>query len=243
MPGGNSRTFGRSLLSRALAAAPPVLWRPLERWRSAAFWRRRKKAEGALGNAHFEFAFTSLFGLDRPDFTGKAVLDIGCGPRGSLEWAEDAIERVGLDPAADSFLEMGADQHAMRYLPAVAEDIPVYDGRFDIVSILNVLDRVDDPEQAIAEAQRVTKPGGMILLMSVINHDAPGKTALGARRRFGPELIERFELCAPERVTLNKLRADNDVYRSAFEAERLADDTMTIRGVLCARLRRGPDAS
>ena len=31
--------------------------------------------------------YTVVFGLTRDDFAGKAVLDVGCGPRGSLEWA------------------------------------------------------------------------------------------------------------------------------------------------------------
>ena len=30
--------------------------------------------------------------------------DIGCGPRGSLEWATMAAERVGLDPPVNKYL-------------------------------------------------------------------------------------------------------------------------------------------
>lgn len=238
-----SRLTARMLFARLWSRAPAALWRPMERWRSTKFWRGAKLREGALGNAHFEFAFTTLFGLERADFAGKTLLDIGCGPRGSLEWADEALERVGLDRAADDYYGMGVETHAMRYLCAPAEDIPVYDARFDVVSIFNLLDRVEDPGKVIREVERVTAPGGLILLLSVVNHGANGVGALGARHRFDATLAERFTGCSVERLTLSRLRADGDVYRSAFEAERVALDDRSRRAVLCARLRRNAAAS
>lgn len=245
MATGDSRPWRRNLATRfvmrLLTAAPASLWRPLEQWRSAQFWRDRKRAEGALGNDHFEYAFTSLFGLDGPDFDDKTVLDVGSGPRGSLEWADNALERVGLDIAARSFRSFGARGHQMRYLDAPAEDIPVGDGRFDIVSAFNVLDRVDDPDAAIAEIERVVAPGGLVLLISVVNHAAPSGRPLGARHHFWSDLADRFSRCQVERSRLARLREDGDVYRSAFEPDLLPDGSREANAVLCARLRRLPD--
>ncbi|MCU1463326.1 MAG: Methyltransferase type 11 [Acidimicrobiales bacterium] len=51
------------------------------------FWRSVQAREGELGNSHYEFFYTTAFDLDRSFYAGKRVLDIGCGPRGSLEWA------------------------------------------------------------------------------------------------------------------------------------------------------------
>ncbi len=240
-----SRPLGREtttrFLARLMALAPAAVWRPLEQWRSLLFWKGRKRAEGALGNDHYEYAFTSLFGLDRPDFADKTILDVGSGPRGSLEWAGEALERVGLDVAADSFRAMGARNHQMRYLPAPADDIPVCDKRFDIVSAFNVLDRVEDVDQVITEIERVVAPGGMVLLMSIVNHDAPGGRPLGARQRLEADLASRFDGCTVERSRLSRLRPDGDVYRSAFEPDLLPDGSKDAQAVLCVRLRRNAD--
>jgi hypothetical protein len=43
-------------------------------------------------------------------FKGKKFLDIGCGPRGSLEWASQATTRVCADPLAVQYGKLGADK-------------------------------------------------------------------------------------------------------------------------------------
>jgi hypothetical protein len=48
-------------------------------------WLVRVREEGELGNSSYERLFTESFGLTREDYAGKRVLDVGCGPRGSLE--------------------------------------------------------------------------------------------------------------------------------------------------------------
>src|SRR5215208_160680 len=83
-----------------------------------AFWERRKQGEGTFRNDQFERFFTSQFGLTPDDFAGKRLLDIGCGPRGSLEWASMAAERVGLDPIVESYRALGIDRHQMTYVGA-----------------------------------------------------------------------------------------------------------------------------
>ena len=85
------------------------------------YWSAQKESEGDLRNTWFEGFYASHFGLTRGDYTDKRVLDIGCGPRGSLEWATTAAERVGVDPLADDYLALGAADHAMTYVAAPAE--------------------------------------------------------------------------------------------------------------------------
>ena len=67
-----------------------------------AFWDTRLRQQGTLANDHFEYFFTTHFGLSREFYRNKSILDIGCGPRGSLEWADGAGRRVGLDPLAEA---------------------------------------------------------------------------------------------------------------------------------------------
>lgn len=95
---------------------------PLSKERSELqYWRRRAQVEGTLGNAQYERIFTVHFDLTPDFYAGTRILDVGCGPRGSLEWATMAAERVGLDPLADTYRQFGIDHHAMTYVAAPAE--------------------------------------------------------------------------------------------------------------------------
>jgi 2-polyprenyl-3-methyl-5-hydroxy-6-metoxy-1,4-benzoquinol methylase len=136
-----------------------------------SYWEERKRAEGTLENEAYAFYYTDHFGLPRSFYAGKRMLDVGCGPRGSLEWADMTAERVGLDPLADSYLELGAAEHAMTYVAAGSERIPFPDGHFDVVASVNSLDHVDDLDATIAELKRVLAPGGTLLLLTDVNHD------------------------------------------------------------------------
>ncbi|MEA2248420.1 MAG: hypothetical protein QOH46_2949 [Solirubrobacteraceae bacterium] len=136
-----------------------------------SYWAGRKREEGTFINAHYEFLFADHFGLSHDFFADKRMVDIGCGPRGSLEWAHMAAQRVGVDPLAESYLALGASEHEMEYVASGAEHIPFADGHFDIVSTINSLDHVDDLDATIAELKRVLRPGGTLLLLTDVNHD------------------------------------------------------------------------
>jgi len=155
------------------------LWRLYRRLRRAdrrkregelAYWREQKAAEGALGNAHYEMLFTKLVGLEPGFYSGRSVLDIGCGPRGSLVWAHDAARRVGLDPLADDYRALGTGDHPMEYVSAASEEMPFGDGEFDVVTSINSLDHVDDLGRTVAEIKRVTRAGGHLVLAVEVGH-------------------------------------------------------------------------
>jgi SAM-dependent methyltransferase len=153
-----------------------------------AYWRERRRTQGALeeGNGHYRWLFAEHFGLP-PDFhVGKRMLDVGCGPRGSLEWATGAAERVGLDPLADEYQRLQSREHEMTYVAGGAESIPFGDGHFDVLSSFNSLDHVDDLERAIGELCRVTRPGGLLLLLTDVNH-APTPTE---PQSFGWDILD-----------------------------------------------------
>ena len=130
-------------------------------------------------------------GLEPNFYAGKDVLDIGCGPRGGLNWADMARRRVGLDPLADDYRELGIDSHPMEYIAAGAERMPFEDASFDIVASLNSLDHVDDLEAAIEEIKRVLRPGGYLVLVVEVGHEPtwsePQMISWDVCARFGPE--------------------------------------------------------
>src|SRR4051812_22831359 len=82
------------------------------------YWQDRRQTEGRFKNDWYEPHFTRHFGLTRDDYAGQRVLDIGCGPRGSLEWASMALERVGLDPLAELYQGLNGGRQAMTYVTA-----------------------------------------------------------------------------------------------------------------------------
>lgn len=133
------------------------------------YWKSATRREGRLANDHYQRIYTSLLGLDLTFYAGKRILDIGCGPRGSLEWADMAAERVGLDPLVESYRELGIDQHKMRYVNAPSEQIPFEDGHFDVILSLNSLDHVDDLDKTIQEIIRVLAENGCFCLMVEIH--------------------------------------------------------------------------
>jgi hypothetical protein len=67
----------------------PIRWKE---WNELKYWERVRNSEGVLSNDHYRHFYTAHFGLDASHYDGKVILDIGCGPRGSLEWADAATD-------------------------------------------------------------------------------------------------------------------------------------------------------
>jgi SAM-dependent methyltransferase len=82
------------------------------------------------------------------------ILDVGCGVKPYYPFFEGvASQYVGLDvvatPAAD--------------VVGSVEEMPLEDGRFDLVLCTQVLEHCADPARAVSELRRVTAPGGRVL--------------------------------------------------------------------------------
>lgn len=164
------RHLWTAAVSRVAVTLCPIRWKQFNELR---YWKERKGAEGALSNEHYKYFYTQHFDIKDSFYNGKTILDIGCGPRGSLEWASMASRRFGLDPLADEYLRLGANEHQMEYICAPSETIPLKDSECDAVFSYNSLDHVEDVEQSLREVQRVIRPGGIFLLMVEVNHPLP----------------------------------------------------------------------
>jgi SAM-dependent methyltransferase len=175
-----------------------------------AYWRAQEDREGRLTNDHYERIYTRAFGLTKQDYAGKRVLDVGCGPRGTLEWADVASERVGLDPLVPEYAGLGIARHAMSYVAAGAESIPFPDGRFDIITTFNALDHVDDVDAAIAEITRVAAPDALLLLLVEVNH-RPTTTEPHDLRW---DILDRFEGWRVVEEGRVAMLPEHNVYRS-----------------------------
>jgi len=181
-----------------------------------AFWRSRLALQGLLTNDHYAYFYTSHFGWDQTFYRGKRILDIGCGPRGSLEWATEAGMRLGADPLAGAYRQLGTKRHAMYYVGCGAEHLPFPAAAFDVVCAFNSLDHVDDLARAISEIKRVLAPGGTFLLISETHRRPtllePSAYSWDIVTRFQPELtlVEQRQVA----YTIFSPEGFGDIYQS-----------------------------
>ncbi len=209
------------------------LRREAKRRAELGYWKNQYIAEGGLRGDYYERFFTTFFGLSRGDYDGKRVLDVGCGPRGTLEWATGALERVGLDPLADDYRRLVGDEHEMRYVVGGAEAIPFPDSHFDVITAFNSLDHVDDLDRAVGEVTRVAAPGAFFLLVTDVGHNPtftePQTLTWDVLDKFGADW-EVLDSQRYERVSANMMQS--------LDAA-VAAPPGTQRGYLSAKLRRG----
>lgn len=198
------------------------------------FWKYKKAISGKLENSHYSWFYTTYFSLSPADYQDRSVLDIGCGPRGSLEWAEMTALRVGLDPLAGHYLKMGASEHKMTYVCAGSEQIPFPDGTFDFVCSFNSIDHVASLDETSREIRRVLKPGGLFLLIVDV-HDYPTLTEPQA---IGWDFIQTY---FPDFKILEKSHPEalhrGHIYRNLKAGKKLPEDSRKT-GILTAKLRK-----
>jgi SAM-dependent methyltransferase len=129
--------------------------------------------------------------LDRTDWRGKKVLEIGLGQGAE---SEQLIRRgaswAGLDLTAESIERVQA-RLALRDLPyddlrrGSALDIPWNDDTFDIVFSHGVLHHIPDIRRAQSEIHRVLKPGGRLIAMLYARASLNYQVSIRLVRRAG----------------------------------------------------------
>ncbi len=93
---------------------------------------------------------------------GSIVADFGCGPEAAnLQRMSAKISKgVGIDLTADK-----AEFGNVSVLPGnLCEGVPLADASMDCVISLAVIEHVDSPPHMLAQAFRVLKPGGLLLM-------------------------------------------------------------------------------
>jgi len=104
-------------------------------------------------------------GCSRELFSGRRVVDIGCGPYGLIHFLDNAASRIRIDPLLlqyESKMDLPAPSLS---LSALGEHLPLASGSADVAICFNALDHMCDPGAALAEVRRVLRPGGTLLLM------------------------------------------------------------------------------
>ena len=174
------------------------------------YWRFQAwKEKGNLSNAHYKWVYTKAFGLDEEFYKDKTILDVGCGPRGSLDWAVHAKRRVGIDPLADKYQKLIDKNTRMEYVSAPAERMPFESNSFDAVSCFNALDHVENLDRVLGEIERVLKKDGHFLLLTDIHEEAAICEPTTVPWELSAVLSPRFT-CLSER----RLKRKDRIYES-----------------------------
>lgn len=104
--------------------------------------------------------------LARPEVAkANSILDVGCGPGLAAQVFSRRIGRVAGADATAPFIEI-----ARRRVPggdfrvAEMEALPYADGSFDVVTGFNAFQYAASPVNALREARRVVKAGGIIII-------------------------------------------------------------------------------
>ena len=153
--------------------------------RHAAEWDRIRRLH--VADAAVESAIRTAL-ADKPI---RSLLDLGTGTGRMLELFGADIERgLGLDLSLDMLALARArlDRAGLKHCSVRHGDI--YDlalprDSFDVLIIHQVLHFLDDSARAIAEAARVLRPGGRLLVVDFAPHDLEFLREEHAHRRLG----------------------------------------------------------
>ena len=106
---------------------------------------------------------------------GQRVLDVGCGSGGALPAVLERIspggQAVGVDLSetmiAEARRRWASPDRPLRFEIADARALPFETGSFDACRTDRMMSHVPQPEAALAEMLRVTRPGGRIAVIDV----------------------------------------------------------------------------
>ena len=141
--------------------------------------------------------------LERDCFTGKRVLEVGCGPLAPILQFTDCTRHC-IDPLVNMYMAAGWPlfDYDAKFIATGGESLPFPDGYFDAVISVNALDHVDDFERCASEMQRVLRRGGGIYFE--VEYHAP--TVMEPNRLSDARVVEAFPECEVQVVVSRTAR-------------------------------------
>jgi SAM-dependent methyltransferase len=127
-------------------------------------WSRRARDYAELQEVQFRPLYESV--LQRPEVAGAgASLDIGCGPGLAAQVFAQKITNVSGVDASAAFIAIAHQRLPGRdFREGEMEALPHADASFDVVTGFNAFQYAASPRNALAEARRVLRPAGTIVI-------------------------------------------------------------------------------
>jgi SAM-dependent methyltransferase len=181
------------------------------------------------------------------------LLDVGCATGEFLKLAQNRFECRGVELGADTAAL--AREAGFEVITGTVADVPGRE-RFDVVTMLQVIEHIVDPRDALAEIHRLLKPGGILYLNTPCTDSASFKlfrerhmhvSSFGHVSLFTKEGLERlasrcgFEVvehryCGGADIALHDLvgyavAPSRFRHRVAFYSPRMLNTSRLIEGV------------
>lgn len=117
------------------------------------------------------------------------VLDLGCGPGESTRLMKlKGYQAVGVDQSED--MVNAAKKRGIDAVQSQCDPLPFEDEQFDSVFACTSLEWTEQPYKIIKEAQRVLKPKGKLIAVTLGPYARPRKTAYN--RLYGEPVIHNM---------------------------------------------------
>ncbi len=130
------------------------------------FWENNQKHDSLDGFASFKEKYfhrnKNKFNNVRLDFTGGAIIEIGCGPDAGFLPFTNAKLKIGLDPLAKEYSKNYKVNSDILMIHSIAEDIPLLSESIDACYCINALDHMIRPYKVLREIYRILKPGAYL---------------------------------------------------------------------------------
>ncbi len=129
------------------------------------------------------------------------VLECACGTGAISVWIAGVCRQLVATDLAENMLKRAAKKcrsfQNVRFEKADLTNLPYEDNRFDKVVAGNVIHLLEDPRRAVAELERVTRPGGQMIIPTYINRTKKSNVLV---TRFlellGADFKRQFDLMA-----------------------------------------------
>lgn len=197
---GGGGELARSLVD-AIPADDPTVALDLERLEQIKRARQESAAQYFRDNAARWHEIRSLHISDTdveqailallPPGGVQDLLDVGTGTGRMLEVAgPHAVRALGIDASREmlAVARVNLEQAGLRHCQVRLGDmyqLPLPSGSQDVVLIHQVLHFAEEPADAIAEAARVLRPGGLLVVADFARHDLEYLRSDHAHRRLG----------------------------------------------------------
>ncbi len=202
----------RRLKLIALPILRPFFKTRIKRWAEFTYWKEQwAKEGGTFANDHYQPLMLAIAGENDAEFLrDKIVADFGCGPRGSLCWAREARQRIGIDVLIDQYAKLGISQHDMVYVRNTERQIPLPDSYVDVMFVINALDHCSDLKNSCREILRVMKPDALLIGSFGLEEEmsAAEPTTL-TMKKLNRHLLDKLRI---ERMILAPKGPDGDTY-------------------------------
>ncbi|KKR07463.1 MAG: Methyltransferase type 11 [Parcubacteria group bacterium GW2011_GWC2_39_14] len=118
---------------------------------------------------------------DLTDLSEKDVLDVGAGTgRLSVTLLRRGAKVTALDVSAKMLERLHKKGPAINIVEGDAENLPFESESFDLITAAFVVVHLKDPAIFFKEAERVLRPGGLLIITNINQKEAPSvKTSVG----------------------------------------------------------------